>query len=87
MVCDQERALTNAIRFPPDLALIVELLRRYGEALFAPCPTSEQLVLFCEDPTSFSMPVVRSVQHHLWVCRDCRETVLWLTDSECVRYF
>lgn len=61
---------------------IISMLKQYGESLFDPCPSSEQLVLYTEDRTLLSDQDSLSIQQHLMMCLDCRDKVRWLTESE-----
>lgn len=62
----------------PELGLIIDLLRLYGDALFESCPTSEELVLFGENQI-VSGEVRLRIQRHLIICMDCKEKVDWVS--------
>lgn len=66
----------------PDQGLVVHLLKEYGDALFEPCPTSEHLVLFSEDPGLLGDRQCHSIERHLTVCMDCQDKIRWLTSPE-----
>jgi hypothetical protein len=65
------------------MTLIVELLRKYGAALFEPCPSNEHLVLWCEDPTLVNTPTRSRIHPHLMICAECRMKAAWVvTDRD-----
>ena len=66
----------------PDQKHIVHLLKQYGEALMEPCPSSENLVLFSENPSQLSSHELEAIEGHVKICLDCRDKLLWLTGSE-----
>ena len=79
---NRKQSRNTGARSLPDQDRIESLLKEYGDALFEPCPDSEQLVMYCEDPASLSDHECRAIESHLIVCLDCRDKVQWLSESE-----
>lgn len=66
----------------PDQEHIVHLLKQYGEVLMEPCPSSERLVLFSEEPSQLSRQDHDDIETHLKICLDCQDKLVWLAESE-----
>lgn len=64
----------------PDRAYLVQLMKKYGKALFTPCPSSESLVRYAEEPASLDGGARRSIVDHLTVCLDCQDKLRWLAE-------
>lgn len=77
----RNRSLKDTLLLPEQKE-IVRLLEKYGDALFQPCPTSEQLGLYCEDQAGLEARDIQSIESHLSVCLDCRDKVEWLSAPE-----
>ena len=75
----------NVVRLP-DRTQIADLLRRYSEPLLSPCPSSERLVIFCEDPQQLTVSERETLNRHLEICLDCRDKKRWLEESEAQSY-
>jgi hypothetical protein len=69
---------------PPlsDQVHIAHLLKKYGEPLLEPCPSSDKLLLFSEESSKFSDQDFESIETHLTICLDCRDKMMWLAESE-----
>lgn len=79
---NQRKRKRTKVQPSPDQRLVVDMLKQYGEALFEPCPSSEHIVLYCEDPALLSDRERHSIQRHLSVCLDCQDKTRWLTEPE-----
>ncbi len=66
----------------PDRTRIADLLRRYSEPLLSPCPSSETLVIFHEDPKQLPIRARETLNRHLEICLDCGDKLRWLEESE-----
>ncbi|MBM3263426.1 MAG: hypothetical protein FJY97_08385 [candidate division Zixibacteria bacterium] len=64
----------------PDRAYLVQLMKKYGSALFEPCPSSETLVGYTYAPDLLDETQRRSVERHLDICLDCQDKIRWLTE-------
>ena len=64
----------------PDAKHIIRLMKKHGEILLEPCPTSEELVLYCDEADILNDRLKFKIKQHLDLCFDCQDRVHWLTD-------
>ena len=61
----------------PDKKSLIDLMRKHGDSLLIPCPTSEDLILFCDEPHMLSGHAMIEIDKHLAICLDCQDKVEW----------
>ena len=72
----------SAVRLLPARQEIERLLKKFGDALTEPCPSTEDIILYSEESDTANDKIRLAISRHIEVCLDCYDKLRWLQEPD-----